>query len=1236
MSAWLSRLIQKGVVDSTQVAEAKRHAAERGIDVGDALIQLGYAPMGEILAAKAAEYGVSWVDLDSYEIPAAVIELVPESVARENGILPLNEGEDGLVFAVADPNDIDTLEKLRFILNRPIRVRLAGQDQIRHAINRYYGAEREQEVQVLDWRLADQLPDNLILGNAFLFVDLPDPSSDKPVNSLFAASAGRKVVSRLAGDLSLPGVLIAKTQLPQLRLRSITSDKSLYRSGSDVVHLLVVDLAARSCERNVRICLNYGEHGRRSVRLDEQGCGTLELRGLEPGDYCIEWIDESDDAPRCTFTVAEYQLAPLTARLVERSVSADGKLITVRMRLDSFASPAQGSFSIELSDRGRPVHAVESLAQGGLVEVTLELRGRGPHEINVASVRNPSLTASIGLAGSRLEERSPIVFSHFGHVIAGSLIPHDHIPPIRGLHFHAEGETASPVRLESVGTSRVRLEIVAELEALHVALVDPGNETTPLVVERASAEPGEVIELEPRAALSWLIVGGFVGGKSWEGMAAILRPSKLSLSLTSPHKLRPGEPLAVEIDVSGEAAAALYVVVKDARLTTNDSPSSVLAGRLKQGVEAAKIGTAFVAQKLRLACFASSSSADSILMEFTDTAIDFTETTAVLANRSMPFAGAASEPPRRPGETADTVFAGFVPVTQGRATLALTSSQCLTEYVVEAYAFRGDDWAVAETHFVVAKDAFVELQMPSLVHSADKPIGTLHVGARAPARVELRRNGELLPLWHEGREQPASQPFASGEWSFEAVPGQYVATLFDARNNMLDAVSGRIEPLGKLRGTTRSIRFLQSGERISPCDDVNIVSLRVLPSLDRPFHALCDATADYAHCCCEQTAAKIVAGCAMYRFGKLDDWQRRKGEEIILLGIERERQMWLRGRGFKAYPDSDNVPCDWLSEMAAAHLRSLGLLDAVAMSDSLRQAVLCGLEMASDVQGARQVPWPPEAIGHNGDAYAAVRFGVDPVANRRALEHVRHGGKKQGHAKSMRELLSGAVGKRVELAYAAATLFRGGESEDVLTALEMANRVVADFGADGRLYSTADSVAAIALLSELESRRLLSAGQALVDEDGSIESLQGTVAVEVVRISEEDWEQPGDDVRVVASIERNGGPRRRLVVGDAVELIVSLPDGYQVGDLALICLPASLCRIQGGGQVKRFACDFAGRNQLRIPLSATGVTTRISGEMASQHIVVRMRNMYQEERTGTATLAVTAGRCSGPSDSPNL
>jgi type IV pilus assembly protein PilB len=137
-------LIRQGVISADQLGEAKRVAKSSGKKVPDQLVVLGYATSDEVMRAVAKEHSLDFVDLNEVVIPPSIVELVPESVARENAVLPMAEEDGALKVIVSDPLDLDTFEKLRFILNRKVDIALAPRDSILEAINRHYGQMEDQ------------------------------------------------------------------------------------------------------------------------------------------------------------------------------------------------------------------------------------------------------------------------------------------------------------------------------------------------------------------------------------------------------------------------------------------------------------------------------------------------------------------------------------------------------------------------------------------------------------------------------------------------------------------------------------------------------------------------------------------------------------------------------------------------------------------------------------------------------------------------------------------------------------------------------------------------------------------------------------------------------------------------------------------------------------------------------------------------------------------------------------
>jgi type IV pilus assembly protein PilB len=132
-------LLKQGVISLDQLNEAESVAKTTKADVGDVLIQMEYATPEEVAQALAKHHKIPFVDLRSAQIPDSVIELVPESVARENNVLPYSDEDGALRILIADPFDLETIEKLRFILNRKIETALAPKGAITAAINKYYG-----------------------------------------------------------------------------------------------------------------------------------------------------------------------------------------------------------------------------------------------------------------------------------------------------------------------------------------------------------------------------------------------------------------------------------------------------------------------------------------------------------------------------------------------------------------------------------------------------------------------------------------------------------------------------------------------------------------------------------------------------------------------------------------------------------------------------------------------------------------------------------------------------------------------------------------------------------------------------------------------------------------------------------------------------------------------------------------------------------------------------------------
>jgi type IV pilus assembly protein PilB len=145
-------LVKKQLLAPDQVEEARALQAQAGMKLHDAIVKLGYLTQDQVMQAIAEFNGLQFVELAEMTVPASVVEQVPESVARENVIMPLSLENGQMKVVISDPTDFETVEKLRFVLNRDIQPVLAPREQIIEAINRHYG---QSETESVDSMLAD-------------------------------------------------------------------------------------------------------------------------------------------------------------------------------------------------------------------------------------------------------------------------------------------------------------------------------------------------------------------------------------------------------------------------------------------------------------------------------------------------------------------------------------------------------------------------------------------------------------------------------------------------------------------------------------------------------------------------------------------------------------------------------------------------------------------------------------------------------------------------------------------------------------------------------------------------------------------------------------------------------------------------------------------------------------------------------------------------------------------------
>lgn len=299
-------LIKKGVISAEQWAEAEGVAKKSGKHPEESLVELGYSSAEQVAQAHADLNGFDFINLQDVPIPPSVVELVPESVARENAVIPIEESDDALKVCVSNPDDFETIEKLQFILNRKIDIALATKEQILEAINRNYGQMGDESADSMLQEFTDTAIDFTETENDSEDDDSEVDETSAPVVKLVQLMIGEAVQLR-ASDIHvepfedririryrIDGVLVERDSPPRRLLGALLSrikilakmDISERRRCQDGR----IKITAGGKELDLRVSMMPTNHGQSAVMrlLDKDNIkvGVRQL-GLSERDFKV-------------------------------------------------------------------------------------------------------------------------------------------------------------------------------------------------------------------------------------------------------------------------------------------------------------------------------------------------------------------------------------------------------------------------------------------------------------------------------------------------------------------------------------------------------------------------------------------------------------------------------------------------------------------------------------------------------------------------------------------------------------------------------------------------------------------------------------------------------------------------------------------------------------------------------------------------------------------------------------
>lgn len=133
-------LLEKGIINQSQLEKALKFQKERGGLIGQILVSMGFAKEEEIAQALTIQYGFPYLPLECYEINAEAIKLIPENVAKQYNLIAIDKIGDLLTISMSNPLNVQAVEDIELFTKCKVQVFVSTMTDVTNAIKKYYGS----------------------------------------------------------------------------------------------------------------------------------------------------------------------------------------------------------------------------------------------------------------------------------------------------------------------------------------------------------------------------------------------------------------------------------------------------------------------------------------------------------------------------------------------------------------------------------------------------------------------------------------------------------------------------------------------------------------------------------------------------------------------------------------------------------------------------------------------------------------------------------------------------------------------------------------------------------------------------------------------------------------------------------------------------------------------------------------------------------------------------------------
>ncbi len=137
-------IIDSGLVAKKDIDAAAEEAQTKGQSIGDVLVSRGALTEDALRRIQAYVLGIPFVNLKEYRVPADILALIPEPIARTHNIIAFKRSDDSLEVAMLDVEDLASIDSVRKKTGLKILPRLTDTESIKGALLQYQKSLKDE------------------------------------------------------------------------------------------------------------------------------------------------------------------------------------------------------------------------------------------------------------------------------------------------------------------------------------------------------------------------------------------------------------------------------------------------------------------------------------------------------------------------------------------------------------------------------------------------------------------------------------------------------------------------------------------------------------------------------------------------------------------------------------------------------------------------------------------------------------------------------------------------------------------------------------------------------------------------------------------------------------------------------------------------------------------------------------------------------------------------------------